>query len=148
MSGCLEAYIYSLFIVWGAGGKHHQGKKVKIAICIYLYLYLYLHIKWPLSLFSLPPQICSLLPTRTSQASQGRQFKIFLILMIHFSKKREHLKFTPEISASSSWFESRKLWAQHMIAPEKQMVSWLTTQFMGCNCLVVRKIIQQHLESV
>ena len=140
MSGCLEAYIYSLFIVLGVEGKCNQGK-IKIVIYIYLCLY----IKWPLLLLSLLLELWSAMSwIHFSQVKES--WSNILCSYGSLFENKEASNVAHEISASFLCFESRKLWTQHMIALGKQMVSWLTTQFTGCNCLVMRKIIQQHLE--
>lgn len=140
MSGCLEAYIYSLFIVLGVERKCNQGK-IKIVIYIYLCLY----IKWPLLLLSLLLELWSAMSWIHFRQVKESWSNILCSYGSLFENK-EASNVAHEISASFLCFESRKLWTQHMIALEKQMVSWLTTQFTGCNCLVMRKIIQQHLE--
>lgn len=137
MSGCQEAYIYSLFLVWGAR-RHAIKEKIKIVIYIYLYITYILNDSYHYSP-SFPQPYPPVPKSFTSKSRKANQ-NLLHPFIVHDSRVNNASDTAPDISTSSLWFESRKLWTQHMTAPREQMVSWLTTQFTGYNCLVMRKL--------
>lgn len=129
---CLTVLIWLIKIaafVWVSGGIHLQpvhsldcwmgewSQEKNSYIFIYSYIYI-LNIIYCLLAFSTLFSSCPNNPISKSRKA-GRNI---LHLIVLYSRTKNVSNIAREISTYSSWFESRKLWTQHMTALESR---WL-----------------------
>lgn len=155
---CLTVLIWLIKIaafVWVSGGIHLQpvhsldcwvgewSQEKNSYIFIYSYIYI-LNIIYCLLAFSTLFSSCPNNPISKSRKAGRNILHPYSSLF----QNKECLKY-----CTWDFYILLVVWIKKIVntahdCSGKQMVSWLTTQFMVCNCLVVRKIVQWHLESV